>query len=105
MRQVGIPKDNGNGMRLLGVLTALDRFIQPAIVQVVSAQWEPHFHPRSYGFAGSARPTRPCGNCGRTSVKATASRGSRLKLKVADKAIDKLKDRVRELPVVHEAAV
>jgi RNA-directed DNA polymerase len=54
MRRVGIPKDNGNGMRLLGLPTLLDRFIQPAIAQVVSAQWEPHFHPRSYGF----RPQR-----------------------------------------------
>jgi RNA-directed DNA polymerase len=27
------------------------------------------------------------------------------KLRVADKVIDKLKDRVRELPVVHEATV
>ena len=32
----------------------LDRFIQQAIAQVVSEQWEPHFHPRSYGF----RPQR-----------------------------------------------
>ena len=34
--------------------TVLDCFIQQAIAQVVSAQWEPHFHPRSYGF----RPQR-----------------------------------------------
>jgi RNA-directed DNA polymerase len=54
VRRVEIPKDNGNGVRLLGVPTVLDRFIQQAIAQVVSAQWEPHFHPKSYGF----RPQR-----------------------------------------------
>ncbi|MEY2335469.1 reverse transcriptase domain-containing protein [Acidithiobacillus ferrianus] len=32
----------------------LDRFIQQAIAQVISAQWEPHFHRHSYGF----RPER-----------------------------------------------
>ncbi|WP_423856155.1 group II intron reverse transcriptase/maturase [Acidithiobacillus ferrianus] len=31
-----------------------DRFIQQAIAQVISAQWEPHFHRHSYGF----RPER-----------------------------------------------
>jgi RNA-directed DNA polymerase len=54
VRRVEIPKDNGNGVRLLGVPTVLDRFLQQAIAQVVSAQWEPHFHPKSYGF----RPRR-----------------------------------------------
>jgi RNA-directed DNA polymerase len=54
VRRVEIPKDNGSGVRLLGVPTVLDRFIQQAIAQVVSAQWEPHFHPKSYGF----RPQR-----------------------------------------------
>jgi group II intron reverse transcriptase/maturase len=54
VRRVEIPKDNGQGVRLLGVPTVLDRFLQQAIAQVVSAQWEPHFHPKSYGF----RPQR-----------------------------------------------
>jgi group II intron reverse transcriptase/maturase len=54
VRRVEIPKDNGTGVRLLGVPTVLDWFLQQAIAQVVSAQWEPHFHPRSYGF----RPQR-----------------------------------------------
>jgi retron-type reverse transcriptase len=40
--------------RLLGIPTGLDRFIQQAIAHVISVQWEPHFHPRSYGF----RPQR-----------------------------------------------
>jgi len=54
VRRVEIPKENGSGVRVLGVPTVLDRFIQQAIAQVVSAQWEPHFHPRSYGV----RPQR-----------------------------------------------
>ncbi|WP_341273393.1 reverse transcriptase domain-containing protein [Desulfobacter hydrogenophilus] len=44
-----IPKPDG-GVRLLGIPTVLDRFIQQAISQILEQVWEPFFSECSYGF-------------------------------------------------------
>ena len=49
-----IPKPDG-GIRLLGIPTVLDRFIQQAISQVLEQIWDPFFSEHSYG-SGPADP-------------------------------------------------
>ena len=53
VKRVEIPKPEG-GVRKLGVPTALDRFIQQAVMQVLQARWDPTFSESSFGF----RPRR-----------------------------------------------
>lgn len=53
VKRVEIPKPDG-GMRQLGIPTAVDRFIQQAVLQVLQPKWDPTFSDHSYGF----RPNR-----------------------------------------------
>src|SRR3990170_3768318 len=49
VKGVEIPKPDG-GVRKLGIPTALDRFVQQAVMQVLQRQWDPTFSDSSYGF-------------------------------------------------------
>jgi len=53
VKRARIPKPGG-GERELGIPTALDRFIQQAILQILQPLWDPTFSDHSYGF----RPKR-----------------------------------------------
>lgn len=54
VRRVEIPKPSG-GVRLLGIPTALDRFIQQAMLQVLTGIFDPGFSDASYGFRPGRR--------------------------------------------------
>jgi RNA-directed DNA polymerase len=50
VRRVEIPKPDGGGVRKLGIPSALDRFVQQAVLQVLQRRWDPTFSDSSYGF-------------------------------------------------------
>ena len=54
VREVEIPKPEGQGVRKLGIPTVVDRLIQQALHQVLRTLFDPHFSESSYGF----RPRR-----------------------------------------------
>ncbi len=49
VKRVEIPKPDG-GVRKLGIPTALDRFVQQAVMQVLQRRWDRTFSNSSYGF-------------------------------------------------------
>ena len=54
VKRVEIPK-SGGGVRLLGIPTVLDRFIQQAVLQVLQPTIDPTFSESSYGFRPGRR--------------------------------------------------
>src|ERR1700730_16664653 len=83
--RVEIPKPDG-GMRKLGVPTALDRFVQQAVLQVLQRIFDPTFSDHSYGF----RPGRSAHQAVAAAQKHLAS-GYRW---VVDLDLEKFFDRV-----------
>lgn len=49
VKRVEIPKPGG-GVRMLGIPTVVDRFIQQAVLQALQPKWDPMFSEHSYGF-------------------------------------------------------
>ncbi len=86
VRRVDIPKPNGKGMRPLGIPTALDRFIEQAILQILTPIFDPHFSDSSYGF----RPGRGCHDA----IKAAKSHVEAGYRFVVDMDLEKFFDRV-----------
>lgn len=85
VRRVEIPKPDG-GVRLLGIPTVLDRFIQQAIQQVLTLIFDPTFSDSSYGF-------RP-GKSARQAVREAQRFIRRGKKIVIDIDLEKFFDRV-----------
>jgi group II intron reverse transcriptase/maturase len=54
VKRVEIPKPSG-GVRMLGIPTVLDRFIQQAVLQVLQPMIDPTFSESSYGFRPGRR--------------------------------------------------
>jgi RNA-directed DNA polymerase len=86
VRAVEIPKPLGNGMRLLGIPTLVDRLIQQALLQVLQPIFEPGFSESSYGF----RPGRNAHQAVRT-ARGYVRAGKRF---VVDLDLEKFFDRV-----------
>jgi group II intron reverse transcriptase/maturase len=85
VRRQQIPK-SGGGMRELGIPTALDRFIQQALLQALQPQLDPSFSSHSYGF-------RP-GRSAHAAVKAARDYIQSGRRYVVDVDLEKFFDRV-----------
>jgi RNA-directed DNA polymerase len=86
VRRVDIPKPEGRGTRTLGIPTVLDRFIQQAVLQVLSPIFDPTFSDASFGFR-PGRSAHQAVRCARAHIAA----GHRW---VVDVDLEKFFDRV-----------
>jgi RNA-directed DNA polymerase len=86
VRRVDIPKPEGRGTRTLGIPTVLDRFIQQAVLQVLSPLFDPTFSDASFGFR-PGRSAHQAIRCARAHIAA----GHRW---VVDVDLEKFFDRV-----------
>lgn len=86
VRGVEIPKPGGNGKRLLGIPTVLDRLIQQAIHQILTPIFDPDFSRSSYGF----RPGRSAHDAVRA-AQSHVTAGNRF---MVDLDLEKFFDRV-----------
>lgn len=50
VRRVEIPKDGGQGVRILGIPTVRDRVVQTTLKALLEPLFDPHFSMHSYGF-------------------------------------------------------
>jgi len=69
VRRVDIPKPDGKGTRTLGIPTVLDRFLQQALLQVLSPICDPTFSDASFGFRPK-RSTHQAVRCARAHIAA-----------------------------------
>ena len=86
IRKVEIPKPDGQGKRMLGIPTVLDRMIQQALLQVLEPIFDPTFSDGSFGFR-TGRGTHGAVRCARRHMAA----GHRW---VVDLDLEKFFDRV-----------
>ena len=95
VKRVEIPKPDG-GVRKLGIPTALDRFIQQALMQVLQRRWDRAFSDSSYGF----RPKRSARQAVAQAQEYIA-KGFRI---VVDLDLEKFFDRVNHDKLMGEVA-